>query len=81
MKMIEDGQNQWRSIVRMSRSLDNLSLLSHRFQKFAFTVKTICLHDNDIIAFSNLSTLETIQKLQFSVKTIIVFDRFRVDAR
>ena len=56
----------------------------HRFQKFAFSMKTIRLHDNDIIitiAFSNLSTF---QKLSFSVKMIIVsvvFDRFRVDAR
>ena len=39
----------------------------HRFQKFAFSVETIRLHDNDIIVFSNLSTFETV------VKNITVF--------
>ena len=50
-------------------NLNNLRL--HRFQKFAFSVKTICLHDNDIIltiSFSNLSTLEVVLR----VKTIIL---------
>ena len=43
-------------------NLNNFWLLLHRFQKVAFSVKTIHLHDNDIIitiSFSNLSTLET----------------------
>ena len=36
------------------------------FSKLAFSVKTIRLHDNDIIItilFSNLSTLETVLKI------------------
>ena len=35
------------------------------FQKFAFSVKTICPHHNDIItiiSFSNLATLESVVK-------------------
>ena len=39
----------------------------HRFQKFVFSVKTIRLHDDDIIVLSNVSTLETV------VKNITVF--------
>ena len=41
-------------------------LLLHRFRKFAFSVKTIRLHDSDIIiriSFSNISTLETVSTL------------------
>ena len=34
------------------------------------------------ITFSNLSTLDTVfQKISFLLKTVIVFDRFRVVAR
>ena len=43
-------------------NLNSLRLLLHRIQKFAFSVKTIRLHDNDTIttiSFSDLSTLET----------------------
>ena len=43
-------------------NFNNLWLLLHRFQKFALSVKTIRLHHNNIIAFSNLSTLETVFK-------------------
>ena len=77
-------------MVKTSRNLlfayqddfNNLWLLLHCFQKFAFSVKTIHLHDIDIIAFSNLSTLKTVFKsLHFHRKKIIVFDRFHIDAR
>ena len=47
-------------------NLNNLWLLLYRFQKFAVSVKTICLHDNDIIitiSFSNLFTLKTVSKV------------------
>ena len=61
-------------------NLNNLWLLLHRFQKLAFSVKTIRLHDNDIIisiSFSNLFTLETIFKsYRFQLKRssfLIVF--------
>ena len=43
-------------------NLSNLWLLLHRFQKFAFSVKTIRLHGNDITAFSYLSSLGTVFK-------------------
>ena len=46
--------------LRVKIILNNLSLLLYRFQKFALSVKTIGLYDNDIImriSFSNLSTL------------------------
>ena len=45
-------------------NLNNLCLLLHRFQKLAFSLKTIPLHDNEIIItiwFSNVSTLETVE--------------------
>ena len=60
-------------------NLNNLWLLLHRVQRFAFSVKTIRLHDNDIIiriSFSNLSTLESVFKSYHF--QIIVLDRFRV---
>ena len=41
-------------------------LLLHRFQKFAFSVKTISLQDNDIIitiSFSNLSIFRPFSKV------------------
>ena len=44
-------------------NLNNLWVLLHHFQKFVLSVKTIHLHDNDIImaiSFSNFSTLETV---------------------
>ena len=69
-------------------NLNNLWLLLYRFQKFAFPMKTIRPHDNDImitISFSNLSTLETVFKsyrFQWQGSSfLIVFDRFSVDAR
>ena len=46
---------------------DNLWLLLRRFQKFAFSVKTMSLHYNDIIittSFSNISTLVTVFKIK-----------------
>ena len=46
-------------------NLNNLWLLLHRFQKFAFSMKTIRPHDNDIIItkrFSDLFILETVFK-------------------
>ena len=69
MKTIENDKSRQNLLFACQDNLNNLWLLLHRFQKFAFSVKTIHLHDDDIIAFSNLSTLET------------VFDRFRADAR
>ena len=43
-------------------NLNSLWLLFHHFQTFALSVKTIYSHDNDIIACSNLSTLENVLK-------------------
>ena len=65
-------------------NLNNLWQLLHRFQKFAFSVKPICLHDNDTIktnVFKSFHFGDRFQKLSVSVKTIIVFDRFRVNVR
>ena len=65
MKAIENGKNQLKYIFACQDNLNNLWLLLHRFQKLAFSVKTIRLHNNDIIiaiSFSNLSTLETVSK-------------------
>ena len=71
----QSTQRRWKLLKRVKTSryllftcqdnLNNLWLLLHRFQKFAFSVKTIRLHDNDIIitiSFSNFFTLETIFK-------------------
>ena len=63
-------------------NLISLWLLLHRFQKFAFSVKTIRLQDNDIIItisfFKSSHVEDRFEKLSFSMKTIIVFDRCRV---
>ena len=90
MKAIEDGKTSENLSLGCQDKLNNLWLLLHGFQKFAFSVKTIGLHDNDIIitiSFSNLSTLGTVLKsyrfqcFQKFSKVTIVFYRFRVDAR
>ena len=60
MKTIENGKSQGNLLFACQDNLKNLWLLLHRFQKFAFSVKTIRLYDNYIvvtISFSNLSTL------------------------
>ena len=62
MKMIENGKTSGNLLFACQDNLNNLWLLLHPFRKFAFSVKTIRLHDNDITAFSNLSTLETVFK-------------------
>ena len=61
MKTIANGKNNGNLLFACQDNLNNLFAV-HRFQKVAFSVKTICLHDNDIIAFSNPSTLETVFK-------------------
>ena len=57
----------------------------HRFQKFTFSVKTMHLHDNDIIiaiSFTNLSTKDTVFKsYRFQLKRSSFFIVIRVDAR
>ena len=65
-------------------NLNNLWLLLHRFQKFAFSVKTIRLCDNDIIitiSFSNLCTLKIAFKVIVFSENDHCFYRFRIDAR
>ena len=60
MKTIENGKTSENLSFGCQDKLNNLWLLLHGFQKFAFSVKTIRLHDNDIIitiSFSNLSPL------------------------
>ena len=83
MKAIENGKSH-RKFIACQDDLNNLWLLLHRFQMFAFSVNTIrllhVLYGNDIIItipFSNL--WDRFQKLSFSVKTIIVFESFRVN--
>ena len=49
MKTIENGKKKLNLLFACQHNLNNLWLLLHRFQKFSFSVKTICLHDNDII--------------------------------
>ena len=64
MKTIENGKTSGNLLFACQNNLNNLWLLLHRFQKFAFSAK-VHLHDNSImftISFSNLSTLETIFK-------------------
>ena len=85
------NNENWLKTVKNSRNLlfacednlNNLWLSLLCFQKFALSVKTIRLHDNDIVAYVFISFHfgDRFQKLSFSVKTIIVFDRFRADAR
>ena len=68
MKTIENVKTSGNPLFACQDHLNNMWLLLHRFQKFAFSVKTIHLHDNDIIitiAFSNLSTLEIVFKSCF----------------
>ena len=60
MKTIKTVKPSGNLLFAFQDNLNNLWLLLHRYQKFAFSVKTIRLHDNDIIAFSDLSTLETV---------------------
>ena len=62
MKKIENDKNI-RNLLFPPQ--DNLWLLLHRFEKFAFSVKTIRLHDTDVIitlSFPNLSTLKIVFK-------------------
>ena len=65
MKTIENGKASGNLLFACQDNFNDLWLLLHRFQKFAFSVKTIRLYDNDIIitiSFSNFSTLETVFK-------------------
>ena len=67
-------------------SLSNLWLLLHRSQKFTFPVKRIHpsirqRYHYDNIVFKSFHFGDRFQKLSFSVKMIIVFDRFRADGR
>ena len=78
MKTTENGKTQRRVLFACQDNLNNVWL--YGFQTFAFSVQAIRLHDNHIIFQLNLSTWKSFQKLSFSVKTIVVFDRFRVDA-
>ena len=60
LETVKTSGNLW---FACQGNLNNLSSLLYRFQKFAFSVKTIRLHDNDIIrtiSFSNVSTLEIV---------------------
>ena len=74
-KRLKTARTSGKLLFACQDNLNNLWLLLHRFQKFAFSVKTIRLHDNDVIitisydndiiitiSLSNLSTLETVFK-------------------
>ena len=83
MKTIENDKISGNLLFTCQDNLNNLWLLLQRFQKFAFSVKAIRLHDKDIIitlSFSNLSTWEIVFKSYLFSENDHRFYRFRVNA-
>ena len=66
MKTIENGKKTSGNLLFACQdNLSKLWLLLHRFQKFAFSVKTIRVHDNDNIVFKSFHFGDRFQKLSF----------------
>ena len=61
MKMIENGKNQKNLLFVCQDNLNNLWLLLHRFQKFAFSVKTIIV----LIVFLQMQNENAKKSLRF----------------
>ena len=75
MKTIENCKNSGNLLFACQNNLNNLWLLLHRFQKFAFSMKTIRLHDNHIIVnvFSCVSKISLKISFHGQIRAIVFF--------
>ena len=86
MKRIENGKNQRKFIVCVSRYFEWFVVVVASFSKVCVfsendpSTRQRQYHYNNIV-FKSFHFGDRFQKLSFSVKTIIIFYRFRIEAR
>ena len=83
MKTLENGKNQWKSIVCVSGYFESFVVVASFSKVCIFSendpfTRQRYYYNNIVFKFFHFG--DRFHKLLFSVKTVIVFDRFRVDA-